>query len=203
MFLLNIPLICFIVINSISVMESTPTREKPIRKTVVPESPRVKPPVSPPKQLTPTLTYDNSVGITKTKKSRLIDDDNDNLYTKISLNNLSDKSDSSESSDNEKESESPPTPPPPISKSPTLKRYRKRHKTLSKTKSPEDDMIKLTESDEISGVIKSQIVDLSKSMIDDLSTNKKRNVKKGAAIGISSLIILLVLVVVIVVLKKI
>lgn len=187
--------ICFIVINSISVMESTPTREKPVHvsvKTKIPES--------------STITFDNEVGEKNTKKSRLIDDDNDNLYTTISLDqhNLSDKSESSESSDTEKASESPPSPQPPkISKSPTLKRHRKKYKTLSKTKSPEDDTIKLTESEDISGVIKTQIVDLSKSMIDDLSTSKKRNVKKGAAIGISSLIVLLVLVVVIVVLKKI
>lgn len=173
-------------------MESTPTREKPVHvsvKSKIPES--------------STITFDNEVGEKNTKKSRLIDDD---LYTTISLDqhNLSDKSESSESSDTEKTSESPPSPQPPkISKSPTLKRHRKKYKTLSKTKSPEEDTIKLTESEDISGVIKTQIVDLSKSMIDDLSTSKKRNVKKGAAIGISSLIVLLVLVVVIVVLKKI
>ena len=51
MFWLSFPLICFILLNSIDMSDTGSTREKPPRvipKTIVPESPRIKP-VSPKK----------------------------------------------------------------------------------------------------------------------------------------------------------
>ena len=231
MFLLNLPLICFVVINSITVMESAPSREKPIRvpvKTKIPESPRVKP-VSPIKSeipLIPTipiaLTSDgesipnDEVGekiIVKAKTSRLIDDDSSGAETRIPINSYMFDKISLTPSDTSSDTE-PPPPPPKLSKSPLLKKIRKKHKSRTRTFSIEpditDELTNLNNDSDVSDGIKGQLMNLSKGMMDgvkdnieDLIIDRKRTAKKTAVGTIGSFVIIVIMICMIVLIKKI
>ena len=197
MFWLNLPLICFILLNSI---EMSDTREKPPRvipKTIVPESPRVKP-VSP--KVPQTIVPDNNdVGMRI--KPKVIDDDSDGdmrnkLHTFESISLTPTESDSDDYEE------------PRRSQPPTKHKKYHKHKSRTITIEPDDmsEMLNKTDDDGIKG----QLVNLSKGLVEgvkdsmeDMFIDRKRTAKKATVGGIGSFVIIVVMICMIVLIKKI
>jgi hypothetical protein len=214
--LLNIPLLCFIVINSIMSDSATP-RDKPPRKIVktpIPESPRVKPD-SPKKEIPTIVPINDDVGEkiivkTETQTARLIYDDSsgtDNvpLSSVTNFRTISLTPTESDSSDDYEK------PPPKLSRSPIFKKTRRKHKTKTRTMSFEPEMTELSNITETDGDgIKNQLVNISKGLMDsvkdnieDLYIDRKKTAKKATVGTIGSFVIIVVMICMIVLIKKI
>ena len=157
-------IICFMLYNYIIPMaESDNQHEKPVReKTIVPKSPRIKPPRAIPKIITPDATQIES------------ETSNDHI-SQISISSKpTEVFDESSSSDNEKpintrtftriplsdDSDSNTYAPPKHSKTP----LKKKHRSKTKTKSP--DIAEITESiNDISETITSTVELVGKNAV--------------------------------------
>ena len=197
MFWLSFPLICFILLNSIDMSDTGSTREKPPRiipKTIVPDSPRIKP-VSP--KVPPTIVPDNNEVGTRIKP-KVIDDDSDgdmrnklHTFESISLTPTDSDSDDYE-------------PPPTKAKH---KKYHK-HKSRTITVEPDDmsEMINKTDDDSIKGHlanISTGLLNSVKDSVEDLYIDRKRTAKQATVGGIGSFVIIVVMICMIVLIKKI